>query len=195
MVRMETFLVIAFLVLFAFGIGKFLAKRKKVIKQPELGILDLSNGEYSCYIGADKTVFKKVFHTLSESIDAPPVCDVLMIYGHVESGGSITNSKIGLREIIRDSKASIVVFATDNPGDNYIQAAKRKSYGCANLVLTLDRKGDAFAQFFQRLFTEMKQGTPMPVAWVKLAPQIPDTAHKDCPDTIFACELGQIAFA
>ena len=192
---METFLVIVFLALFAFGIGKFLATRKKVIKQPKLGILDLSNGEYSSFIGADKTVLQQVFHTLSESFDAPPACDVLMIYGHVELGGGIRNSNIGLREIIRDSKASVVVFATDNPGNNYLQAGKRKPYGRANLVLTLDRKGDVFAQFFQRLFTTMKQGTPMPVAWGKLAPQIPNRVHKDCPDTIFACELGQIAFA
>ena len=192
---METFLVIPLLVLFAFGIGKVLATRTTVIKQPKLGILDLSNGEYSSCIGGDKTVLQKVFPTLSESFDAPPVCDVLLIYGHVESGGSIKNSKIGLREIIRDSQASVVVFATDNPANNYLQAGQRKPYGRANLVMTIDRKGDVFAQFFQRLFTAMKQGTPMPVAWVKLAPQIPNTAHNDCPDTIFACELGQIAFA
>ena len=195
MLEKLTFLIIASLLLLAFGIGKFLAKRKNVIKQPTLGILDLSNGEYGSYIVADKTVLKTMFNTLSESTDAPPACDVLMIYGHVESGGGIRNSKIGLREMIRDSKASIVVIATDNPANNYVQAGKQKSYGHANLVMTLNRRGDVFAQFFQKLFTAMKQGIPMPVAWAKLAPQIPGTDNKDCPDTIFACELGQITFA
>jgi hypothetical protein len=45
----------------------------------------------------------------------------------------------------------------------------------------------------RRLVTEMKQGTSMPRARVELAPQ--RGTHPDCPDSIFACELGQLAFS
>jgi hypothetical protein len=62
-------------------------------------------------------------------------------------------------------------------------------------VLTLRRKGTSFVSFFQRLFADMAKGVSMPVAWVRLAPQVPGHEHPDCPDTIFACEAGQIAFA
>lgn len=36
-------------------------------------------------------------------------------------------------------------------------------------------------------------GNSMPVAWVQLAPQVPGHPHADLPETIFACELGQLA--
>jgi len=35
----------------------------------------------------------------------------------------------------------------------------------------------------------------MPRAWVKLAPQVPHGTHPDCPEAIFACEIGQLAFS
>jgi len=104
------------------------------------------------------------------------------------------NHPLGLREIIRDSGAAVVVVASPNSGESYNAAAKEKPYGSANLVMTLDRKGDAFGRFFQKLFGEMKRGKSMPIAWVKLAPQGPHSVHTDVPDTIFLCELGQLAF-
>ena len=174
-----------------------LTKRPRLrITQPRLGILDLSNGEYSSHIAADKTAISGLFHSSSISTDVPPACDVLMVYGHVESGGNIRNSRLGLREIVRDSTASIVVFATNNPGDNYIQATKQKSNIRANLVMTLDRRGDEFAQFFQKLFTAMKQGESLLEVWVKLAPQNPGMDHKDGPEAICASlGGGHISFA
>jgi len=60
--------------------------------------------------------------------------------------------------------------------------------------MTLDRRGRVFPKFFQRLFTEMTRGVSMPVAWVKLASQIPGADHADCPGTIFSCEAGQLVF-
>ena len=43
--------------------------------------------------------------------------------------------------------------------------------------------------------SDMKLGTSMPRAWVKLAPLVPRGTPADCPETIFACELGQLAFS
>jgi hypothetical protein len=119
---------------------------------------------------------------------------VLFLYCHIEPSGTIRGSSRGLREIIRDSRAAVVVVASENSGDSYIAAGKRCGYGLANLVMALDRRGDVFPKFFQRLFTEMKHGVSMPVAWVKFAPQAPRAEHADCPGTIFACEVGQLAF-
>ena len=34
----------------------------------------------------------------------------------------------------------------------------------------------------------------MPLAWVKLAPQVSGAEHEDAPGTIFAPEAGQVTF-
>lgn len=165
------------------------------IKSPTIGFYDLTSGGASAAIAADKTALVPIFTSSVESSDTPPACNVLFLYCHVEPSGSIRGSSRGLREIIRDSRAAVVVVASENTGDSYIAAGKQRGYGHANLVMALDRRGDIFPKFFQRLFTEMKHGVSMPVAWVKLAPQAPRAEHADCPGTIFACEVGQLAFS
>src|SRR5262245_26513622 len=152
-----------------------------------LGILDLCGDKAAALVAADRAALAPLFRVVSESTGQPPRCNLLLLYCAIENDGRIAGRSLGLREIIRDSGAPIVVVAMPNSGESYNAAAKGKSYGRANLVMTLDRKGDAFGRFFQRLFAEMKQGTSMPIAWVKLAPQAPGIAHTDCPDTIFAC--------
>ena len=172
-----------------------LFRRTPTIQSPTIGFLDLTGGGASATIAADKAALVPIFSSSAESSDAPPVCNVLFIYCDIEPSGSIRGSRHGLREIIRDSRAAVVVVASENAGDSYIAAGKQRGYGHANLVMALDRRGDIFPKFFQRLFTEMKRGVSMPVAWVKLAPQAPQAKHADCPDTIFACEVGQLAFS
>jgi hypothetical protein len=177
--------------------GIFSRQNKKlIVATPAMGIFDVSDGKLRSEIDADAQSLGQLFASLTISTEAPPTCDVLFIYGHVEPDGRITNSRLGLRDIIRDAKASVVVFASENEGKNYIKAGARKDYGNANLVLTLERKGDLFARFFQKLFLLMKQGTSMPEAWVQLSPQGPPSlVLSDCPSTIFACELGPVRFA
>lgn len=81
-----------------------------------------------------------------------------------------------------------------NNNDAYMAAAKKKRYGRANLVFIFDREGNAFGIFFHRLFTKMKEGTSMPVAWVQLAPQIPGMEHEEVPSSYCIFEVGQLAF-
>jgi hypothetical protein len=60
--------------------------------------------------------------------------DVLFINAHVKNSGEVDGSKGGLREIVRDSRAAVVVVATENSVDAYIAGAPKKPYGNANLV-------------------------------------------------------------
>ena len=131
----------------------------------------MAGGDASVAIVADKAALVSLFSSSVESSDVPPICSVLFLYCHIEPSGNIRGSSRGLREIIRDSRAAVVVVASENSGNSYIAAGKQRGYGQANLVMALDRRGDVFPKFFQRLFTEMKQGVSMPVAWVKFAPQ------------------------
>jgi hypothetical protein len=170
-------------------------RRTPLIESPTIGFYDLTRDGSAKIIAADKAALVQFFISSVESTDAPPTCDVLFVYCYFEPSGRIRGSSRSLREMIRDSGAAVVVIATENSGNYYMAAAKEKeNYGQANLVMVLCRKGDIFAKFFQRLFGEMKRGVSMPVAWDKLAPQIPGAKHADCPDAIFACEKGQLAF-
>jgi hypothetical protein len=173
-----------------------LFRRSPKITSPTIGFLDLAGGDAAAALAADRAALSPLFNSSTESSDEPPVCNVLFLYCQIEPSGTIRGSLRGLREIIRDSGAAVAVVASNNTTESYIAAGKKKTYGHANLVMTLDRRGDAFPRFFQCLFTDMKRGVSMPVAWVKLAPQDSRAEqHADCPGTIFACEVGQLAFS
>jgi hypothetical protein len=172
------------------------ARRKKiVIHSPKIGMFNLLGGSAEEFIGQDRKCLEALFGDAEVADSAPPQCDVLFIYCNVKSEGQIENYGDGLRELIRDSNAKIVVVATENPTENYTAAALQKGYGQANLVMTRNRKGEMFDLFFERLFRKMKQGSTMPLAWDELAPQRPGKTHKKCPGTIFLCEAGHLSFS
>jgi len=60
--------------------------------------------------------------------------------------------------------------------------------------MTLKRNGEALASFCKDLFGMMQRGVTMPMAWVKLAPQIPGMNHQKVPETICAMEVTHILF-
>lgn len=164
------------------------------IPQPRLGIFNLIGDAATDIRSADIASFGSCFTSVIDVAGHPPPCDVLLVYAKVGADGEVEGTTSGLREIIRDSGAVIVLVASENPPESYMAAAPRKPYGQANLVMTIERNGSSFSTFFGKLFRLMRQGKTMPVAWNELAPQIPGLEHQDCPGTIFACECGQIGF-
>ena len=62
------------------------------------------------------------------------------------------------------------------------------------LVMTLKRNGQIFPSFFKELFGMMHHGVTMPMAWVKLAPQIPGRENDNVPGTICAMEVTHVVF-
>jgi len=165
-----------------------------MIAQPVLGILDLDRARFGTLASEDRAALGPLFSSVAESDGAPPRCDVLLVYCGIEAGGKVAGSPLSLRQIIRDAGARVVIVAAENDPDRYMEAAQPAAYGAANLVMTLERKGDAFAAFFGKLFGLMFRGVSMPAAWVQLAPQVPGLEHADAPESIFACEVGQLAF-
>ena len=168
--------------------------QKGKIKSPRLGFLNLKGAAGEQDLAEDRSAFASMFSVTEESTAEPPSCDVLFIYCDFEPDGRISDSAAGLRELIRDSGARVAVVASQNSVESCGPAAKETGYGHANLVLTFDRKGAVFSAFYSRLFALMMKGKSMPIAWVKLAPQIPGHEHADCPDGYCFLEAGQIAF-
>jgi hypothetical protein len=186
------------LVVAALGGAGLLMRGRRVsaatVTRPVLGILDLDRERFGALAGQDRAALGPLFSSIVESHSAPPTCDVLLVYCEIEAGGKVAGSPLSLRQIIRDAGARVVIFAAENDPERYMEAAQPAGYGAANLVMTLERKGDAFTGFFGELFGLMFRGVSMPAAWVQLAPQIPGHPHADLPETIFACEAGQLAF-
>ncbi|MCX6851659.1 MAG: hypothetical protein NTY98_22385 [Verrucomicrobia bacterium] len=164
------------------------------IQSPRLGFLNLKGAAGNHMLAEDRSAIAPLFSAVLESSTTPPLSDVLFIYCDIGTDGRISGTSGGLRDLIRDSGARVVVVASENPSEGCIATAKNSDYGHANLVLTLNRRGAVFPAFFSRLFSLMMIGTSMPMAWVKLAPQIPGLDHADCPGTIFLAEAGQISF-
>jgi len=165
-----------------------------VVVSPRFGTLNLMGEAGAGLEASDTAALAPVLGVAERSATVPPKCSVLFLYCDIEPSGRIKNSSEGLRELIRASGATVVVVASENSADAYIAAGKKRPYGRANLVMTLSRRDGVFTRFFARLFESMRNGVPMPVAWVKLAPQIPGAPHAECPETIFACEAGQVSF-
>ena len=195
---MNTVLIVFLVVFIVVWLGRRFMQGMRVkphiLRSPKLGILNLKGESASQMVAADKAAVSGAFFTITESTDNPPHCEVLFLYCDFADEGQVVGATSGLRDIIRDSGAYVVVVASENSGERCSAAAKPTGYGQANLVLTLERRGDAFPSFHRQLFGEMAQGVSMPMAWVKLAPQIPGRDDPNCPAAIFACEAGQIAF-
>ncbi|MEL7146606.1 MAG: hypothetical protein AAFO69_09585, partial [Bacteroidota bacterium] len=62
-----------------------------------------------------------------------------------------------------------------------------------NVVLTIDRKGQDFVNFFDRLFEQVSKGETLPMAWHNVAPQVPGQGHKHIPETLAVMGAGAIA--
>ena len=125
-----------------------------------------------------------------------PAAHVLFVYADLGEDGSIAGTPgRGIRQVAEKSGAKIVVLASPNPSDRIIKTGKLAGSYKANYVFTLNRKGDAFARFFHSLFEDMRDGTNMLAAWVKLAPQGGARGGGEgTPDTILAAEAGKVAF-
>lgn len=166
-----------------------------VIVFPKLGILRLDAGVADSLVTTDRTALAALFADVRESDMVPPSCDVLMIYGDLDSSGRFVNGGAALRDLIRDSGAKVVVIATENADERYTKATLSAGHGKANLVLTLARKGDATPRFLSQLFAAMGRSVPMEEAWVQSAPQdADDPANAAGPELLFVQEIGPLWF-
>ena len=175
----------------------FLEKRQRnasAIHQPKLGILRLDGAASERIATEDRAAIERFFAEVRESTADVPKCDVLFVYASIGADGKVAGTSGNLRDVIRDSGAKVVVVATDHPIENYIASTPQSGHGAANLVMTLDRKGELFAPFYVDLFGRMSRGTPMPVAWVEIAPQIPGIVHEGGPESVCSVEVGQVTF-
>lgn len=172
-----------------------LSQRPPVLSNPTIGVMAIAPAGAAAYVKRDAAFLTTLFGDVEVMDATPPKCDVLFVYATFSPDGSVIGSMLGLREIIRDSGALIVVVASGNTPESYVKAGAPRPYGQANLVMTLDRRGQAFERFLAALFAKMKSGVSMPDAWIQLSPQVSGGVDGSIPEMMFACELGPLSFA
>ncbi len=170
--------------------------RNAGVADPTLGLLTVGGEEFAALIEEDRAAFGPLFSKIESGAGYQiPKCDVLFLYANVKGDGSFgLGADMTFRHVAERAGAIIAVLASNNASENISVAAGLTGPKRANLVWTLDRKGSAFANFFKALFTQMKNGKPMPRAWVTISPQQSSQLHRELPDTMCQMEAGQVRF-
>jgi hypothetical protein len=151
------------------------------------------NNRWPYLVETDRRALGPLFRRTLASTRGVPRCEVLLVYCKLDDAGAVIGSPVGLRELVRQAGAYVAVVASGNA--SYDHAVRVRSDWRANLVLTLDRRGENFARFLHALFAAMFQGHSMLSAWVALAPQTQSEAHADLPITLLLAEAGHVSFA
>jgi len=85
-------------------------------------------------------------------------------------------------------------MACENPKEAYINAVKLAGRNM-NIIMTLNRRGPAFAGFLASLTERMAAGDPMVRAWAKVSPQLKAESNHVLPTCIFAAGSPNATFS
>src|SRR5262249_36578792 len=140
-------------------------RRPLKIQDPTVGFLNLSGEAGARLLEADKQALGPLFGQVrvSDSLP-PPQCEVLFIYSRLSPQADASDPIGSPRDLIKSAHAYIAVFASENDPNAYIKRMGKRGEWGANLVMVINRNGDKFAPFFERLFTSMFEGQTMPMA-------------------------------
>jgi hypothetical protein len=179
------------------GIVEAVERREKAPRAPlAVGFANLAGPGFDALVVQDAKALGSLF--MRSRVGKPhqiPSAEVLFVYASLNDDGTIRGPKaVGVRQIVQATHAAIVVLASPNSAESIRNAVGLRGPKSANLVFTLDRKGDAFPRFFRALFERMQTGEDMASAWAALAPQAPDATPPDVPATMLVAEGGKIAF-
>lgn len=171
-------------------------RRSQALVDPVLGFLNLEGERFASLIAEDQAALSPLFSKIERRTGyETPKCNVLFVYAEIASDGSFgLGAESTLRHLAEKAGASVAVLATNNAPEASIASANLPGPKRANVVWTLNRRGDSFPRFFKELFTKMKAGKGMPIAWNSIAPQYKSANHDELPETICALEAGQVRF-
>lgn len=156
--------------------------------------LDRDFNAYQKYLGS---VTLQRFADANELVNAfRDRYDIVHVLTAITVDGKIDDSEINGTELIQKAaldNTKLLWIASSNDPKGYIKGFKANG-NKLNLVMTIDRRGDCLPNFIGKLLHEMQSGSSMPVAWNRIAPQIPGQEHPDAPASIFYSGLGQVRF-
>ncbi len=181
-------------------------RSKNTVKNPKILLASIGADDESLF-AADREIYQSHFTDITEHKAAGisdfldfisgKTFDIVHLFAEVKPNGTVQKtSGVQIFEHLSQAEAKLVLFASENSGDNYIAFSpkdKWRNIEPMNVVMTLERKGDLFPKFFKSLFGFMTSGDTMTQAWVKLAPQNPHL-NQNAPEAIFSAGLGSMKF-
>ena len=193
---------------------RFAAPREEVVNGTRILVASLGREAEGGLEDKDAAVYSKFYPHVKvlKALDADVLVntvargnfDVVHLLCEVDANGRLVaedDSRLkgsDLMEACRTSNVKILFIAQDNPVEHYslafIGPDKRRGLGL-NLILTMERKGDLFGRFVEALLQRMSAGATMPVAWVALAPQIPNPppgTEEEQPLLVFRADRGGV---
>lgn len=116
--------------------------------------------------------------------------EIVHLFSRCSNDGTLSDLEdktLNGTELIRicgEYRTKLLWIATANASSCYITGFRAKG-SPLNLIMTLDRKGDRFTDFLDKLLSRISSGETLPQAWVALAPQKRDSQKDELPDCIF----------
>jgi hypothetical protein len=181
------------------GRTRMSANSPYVIANPVLGFVNLAGPTGQALLERDRAVLAEVFaNNIRIGENEIPICNVLFFYGTLEPSTRVAGQKFSFRDMVKAAGAHIAVLASEpSPelldSEEFLKAMGTSGDWRANIVITMNRKGDDFGRLFHRLFSRMRDGAAIPTAWVEIAPQGP-YQPPDLPVMFVVFEAANIAF-
>jgi len=116
--------------------------------------------------------------------------DVVHLFCGLSSGGTLIDrdgaTLVGSELIAECCKKEVKLLwiANENRGSDYVNGFSATGKPL-NLIMTLGRRGERFADFLEGLVRRVSRGETLPVAWASLVPQAQGPWQVDVPDCIF----------
>ncbi len=166
----------------------------------QIGTLNQSqlDADLTIYCDYYTNVTTKTVNNLKEFIDfiSNASFDLFHLFVNIDKDGNIIDGsdKITVGKIIsviQARNAKYIFFANDSPSDSYTNGSKGLKH-TTNIVMTLERKGNNFSEFFKKVFSKVSKGQTLPVAWNEIAPQIPGVEHDNTPSCMAVMGAGSV---
>ena len=183
----------------------FARKPQRSVKKTRVLVCSLGDAFLELF-ESDRLVYSRYYRSVDSS-SFSSICDLLgsmekgydivHLFCDLSPGGILTDSKgatVSGTELIAkccEKNVKLLWIANGNKSDDYMNGFKLNG-NRLNLVMTLDRRGQRFSKFLERLISKISGGKTIPLAWVALAPQAKGPWEEDCPSFIFSTTRGDV---
>lgn len=162
---------------------------------PAAGVLDYDAAVYSRhYKGVNVAAYAAV-SDLVESVEDG--YDIVHLFCPLASGGLLIDSHgktLTGSELIQrccEGNVKLLWVANENRPEDYVKGFRAKGKRL-NLIMTINRNGDGFGQFLEKLLGRISNGETLPVAWATLVPQSDGPCQQHLPGCIFFAGRGDV---
>lgn len=196
----QIFLVCGIGILALFWIIRKKRKSNKisVIEAPKIVLLQVGTNAQQL-LESDLNIYNEYYRTVSSTAlkDVNELFqfvetasfDLFHVFVEISKDGYILDSfenkttVATIANLMQSNGAKYIVFASNSPAQAYMNAGEYLTHN-ANIVMTIDRRGDNFTKFFKKIFEKVSKGVPFPEAWHEIQPQGRTTVNECLPETI-----------